>query len=271
MSDWQTEAAEREQQAARERLDRRLRGEAARDDLPLADFLRDVQAAATRAREQFADTACGGFMDRIQECYWTTEQACAQRKANGCPKRIAEYDANLRRYRRNDRTQLQVRWDRGIPGEVALALDGEQQDTDARRIVEGWWVAKPRPRLLLLAGSVGTGKTHAAAALLDRFPGLMVSAHEIRANRNDETYVQRLLIPSLLVIDDLGAEALDGFGEVAAVVERVICARGSGYTVITTNLTLAAFGERYGQRVRDRIKGCGSVAEVAGESMRQTR
>jgi DNA replication protein DnaC len=77
-----------------------------------------------------------------------------------------------------------------------------------------------------------------------------------------------------MVIDDLGVEYLDKNGNFLQRLDELIDERYSNYrqTIITTNLNVKAFKERYGERVADRIREGfefgGAFMELAESSMR---
>lgn len=130
--------------------------------------------------------------------------------------------------------------------------------------------------ILVLSGLVGNGKTVAAARwLIDGLrapptPLFVTSARLSRWDRYDNAAMDRLLLASRLVIDDLGEEFNDTKGNFLAVLDETISDRlaNNRPTVITTNLDLDQFTERYGVRVRDRIKESGRWVEFVDPSMR---
>ncbi len=131
--------------------------------------------------------------------------------------------------------------------------------------------------ILVLSGDPGRGKTVAAAWwLLQHLDGkrnsLFVSAARLsRWERYDRGEMDRLLLAPRLVIDDLGEEFNDTKGNFLAVLDETVCDRIANRrpTVITTNLTAELFFDRYGQRIRDRIREAGRFVVSAGASMRQ--
>jgi len=162
----------------------------------------------------------------------------------------------------------------GIPARfLAITEGGDLRMTQARVAVMagGFYV-------LVLSGKVGNGKTVAACGWLlggleDRTPPLFVSAARLsRWDRYDNAAMDRLLMASRLVIDDLGEEFNDTKGNFLAVLDETISDRlaNNRATVITTNLDLEQFTERYGLRIRDRIKESGRWVEFIEPSMRGT-
>jgi len=129
--------------------------------------------------------------------------------------------------------------------------------------------------ILVLAGDVGRGKTVAASwwllqAVAQRQPLFVSAARLSRWDRYDRGEMDRLLLASRLVIDDLGEEFNDTKGNFLAVLDETISDRVANRrpTVITTNLSLEDFTERYGIRIRDRIREAGRWQSFAGPSMR---
>ena len=158
----------------------------------------------------------------------------------------------------------------GIPARFREVAEGAPADTEAlAEIRRGGF------ELLVMAGDVGRGKTVAAAwwllvAAHQRRPLFVSAARLSRWDRYDNDAMDRLLLASRLVIDDLGEEFNDTKGNFLAVLDETIADRVANRrpTVITTNLTLDAFTERYGIRIRDRIRESGRWQSFAGPSMR---
>jgi len=159
----------------------------------------------------------------------------------------------------------------GIPARFRDVAEGSMAETEA--LAE---VRRGGFELLVMAGDVGRGKTVAAswwllqAAHLRR-PVFVSAARLSRWDRYDNEAMDRLLLASRLVIDDLGEEFNDTKGNFLAVLDETISDRVANRrpTVITTNLTLETFTERYGIRVRDRIRESGRWQSFKGSSMRQ--
>jgi DNA replication protein DnaC len=115
---------------------------------------------------------------------------------------------------------------------------------------------------LLISGSVGTGKTHLVAGIIDYLARLLkrqgvsivftTAINIIRQikfsfdNRNFEETVEALQYPALLVIDDIGSEYGSEFAK--EILFSIIDYRYSEMlpTVITTNLNLSTLRERAG-------------------------
>lgn len=74
-----------------------------------------------------------------------------------------------------------------------------------------------------------------------------------------------------LAIDDLGREYADMHGRWASELDLLIDDRHEMRrpTVITSNISLEEFKERYGERIADRIRQAGLVVSCAGESLRR--
>lgn len=150
----------------------------------------------------------------------------------------------------------------------ALLFDTTLQPTRALQAVQQW-VADPRaPAILVLSGTVGCGKTVAAAwALLQREHSCLwrsaaaVTRAFMRCFETDDQ--DRICACNFLVIDDVGASAHEPQQLTAALVE-IAERRKDKRTIITTNLSRKAFGESYNdQRLRSRFAN-GRMAWVGG-------
>lgn len=146
-------------------------------------------------------------------------------------------------------------------------------------------------RFLLLLGPKGVGKTVAAALavrlILRRFPwneqpsggearqrspGEFVLAASFARlsgyNGPDREWFERCCNATVLVIDDVGAEAQNEFS--ASMLDECLTRRHGNRlrTVITSNLDGKALRTRLGERLSDRISETCVSARVTGESLR---
>ncbi len=156
------------------------------------------------------------------------------------------------------------------------ALDVALDVTEATRKVEEFIAGKRM--FLLLTGSPGTGKSLAACVAVKRAIAdqrSVVFARAVECTRmslfdaDDKAFVERLRRASLVVLDDLGVEGLhDSWRQT---LEDVLDARYASQldTVITTNLDPAAFKARYGDRIVDRIRHDGVIAQCGSVSLRK--
>ena len=152
--------------------------------------------------------------------------------------------------------------------------------------------ASEPPRILLLGGGTGGGKTTATAWLAlksrDLMPGFIRASELERRGRYDKDLRGWIPERTSLVIDDLGAEVLDGKGVFRSFLDELVDDfYGSKRRLIfTTNLqpkiddryraACAAEGrepepqisERYGDRVRSRIIQIGHWAECGNTDLR---
>jgi len=147
-----------------------------------------------------------------------------------------------------------------------------------------------------LDGGVGTGKTLAACQVLrmarrgtyfyaddgsiltswsySSREGLFVRAAELASTspyaEEGKGQWARVRDVSLLILDDLGVERMDNAGIWAQQLDMLIDARYAGRlrTIITSNLDRAAFIERYGARVMDRLESDGLRVACGGDSLR---
>ncbi len=153
----------------------------------------------------------------------------------------------------------------------------------ARNTCEQWADSAPDGpvRDLLLTGKSGLGKTFLLRAMAARLterglPVLMVSAYDfIRAARRDafgeDQDLEELLQAPILMIDDLGSEPLMQNISVEQLFRLVNERQNSRRsTVISTNLDLEEFRQRYTERVASRLTDVRScrVVLLAGNDLR---
>ena len=161
----------------------------------------------------------------------------------------------------------------GVPERyVRTLVEGPYRRTEALRRTEEW--ADGTDCSLLLAGAPGCGKTFAACwALLEGgyWSATFRTARSLmRLSAYSEEEMRAVEAPELLVIDDIGAEWSDGKGFMAAMIDGLLAERHARNhrTVMTSNLTVRQFGQRYGARVADRLRGEGLAYEFNGPSLR---
>ena len=163
----------------------------------------------------------------------------------------------------------------GLPERlVRLVAAGALRETDA--------VAAMREPagITVLSGAPGCGKTVAAASWLFDWAahhleaGLWLTAARLqRWDRYSRAEMDRLFGYPRLVLDDLGTEYLDERGSFMTTLDELVNERyASGRPlVITTNLNVEAFKQRYGERIADRIREAGVFKAVGSQSMRAAR
>lgn len=140
-----------------------------------------------------------------------------------------------------------------------------------------------RKRLLILAGGVGVGKTTAATWVAmkgqDPRPGFIRISELERRGRYDKALGEWLEDKTSLVIDDVGAEYLDGKGAFRSLLDEIIDKFYSNKRtlVMTTNLRPKRksddegeqFYERYGDRVWSRLSQLGEWGDCGTRDLRR--
>lgn len=168
-----------------------------------------------------------------------------------------------------------------VPRRAVEAVKGGCKDTAAIAAV------REAPALTILAGGPGCGKTVAAVwwlmeamrPLVDGHWGVTAApnvaqfidaAHLARWSRYDEEAMDKLLKCDRLVIDDLGNEYMDEKGAFLSVLNEVVINRYDNMrpTVLTTNLPMAKFRARYGDRIVDRLNEGEGFIGITDGSMR---
>ena len=135
-------------------------------------------------------------------------------------------------------------------------------------------------RLLVLAGSVGTGKSLAAAwataeflrSTAERDPWgkprrvddrLWISAPHLSRFSSWDEELTKLEAAPFLVVDDIGEE--ERTPKTGAIIQSMISTRDANAlpTIITTNLDGETFQARYGKRIIDRLRQSGVADDHA--------
>lgn len=167
--------------------------------------------------------------------------------------------------------------------EVAVSHARAVEDT----LAVDWsrkYLGSPK-RMLVLAGGVGSGKTTAATWIAMQLSNaaMFVRAAELEARgRYDQDLRRAIGAASLLVIDDLGAETLDGKGVFRGFFDEIADKFYSGSRrriVITTNLRVRRdetnrapqIAERYGERMLSRLREFGMLGDCGSEDLRRRR
>ncbi len=171
--------------------------------------------------------------------------------------------------------------DNGFPELFVASALAELADTTAMRFVR---VFRHLPsKLLVLAGGVGTGKTTAATWLAlrgqDPRPGFIRVNELERRGRYDRNLGSWLADKTSLVVDDVGAEYLDGKGSFRSLMDEVVDTFYSNrrILVMTTNLRPRKtetgdedqFVERYGERVWSRLHQLGQWGDCGTRDLRR--
>ncbi len=178
----------------------------------------------------------------------------------------------------------------GVPERILKNLFSEEDPLRETKAVE--WVRQfnTQPReawCLVLSGGKGTGKSTGAAVWLhDNVPAngaptytsrYWWSGTRIARTNGYAKEFEKMLQHKFMVIDDLGVEYLDKNGNFLQRLDELIDERYSNFkrTIITTNLNVEAFQNRYGDRVTDRMREGfaygGGFYEIADDSMRARR
>jgi hypothetical protein len=153
--------------------------------------------------------------------------------------------------------------------------------------------APEAPRILVLAGGTGGGKTTAAAWIglksTDRMPGFIRASELERRGRYDKELKVWIPERTSLVIDDIGAELLDGKSVFRSFLDEIVDDFYSSKRrlIFTTNLKPKIddaykaecardnrdpepqFRERYGERVRSRVVQVGQWSDCGNADLRE--
>ena len=176
----------------------------------------------------------------------------------------------------------------GVPERILHNLSdiGSLVSTKAKEAVTNFLLQPREAWCLVLSGGKGTGKSTAAAVWLygnvpEHTPRYLsrywwTGTRIARTNGYHKDY-EKMMETRCMVIDDLGIEYLDKNGNFLQRLDELMDERYSNFrrTVITTNLNAAAFKDRYGERVSDRLRESfaagGQYVEIPENSMRKVR
>lgn len=166
-----------------------------------------------------------------------------------------------------ERDALELGWSRN-----ALVAAKSAYETAAIAKLKTWDVT--RKSIAVLSGSIGTGKTVAAAVwMFQEIRKLQfVRASAFAAMSRYAADSRRLLFTAEgLVLDDLGAEYQDAKGSFLVDLDELIDTYYGNQRplIITTNLRAADFKARYGGRIEDRLRESAVWLSVAGPSLRK--
>lgn len=154
----------------------------------------------------------------------------------------------------------------------ALEAADAHTNTDAVQKAMAWDYSARN--VAVLSGPPGTGKTVAAATWMLHttcYMQFVRSATFAASSRYDQETRERWFGATGLVLDDLGAEYLDGKGSFMVDLDELVDTYYGNRRplIITTNLTADEFKKRYGSRVEDRIRECAQWITVTGASLRR--
>lgn len=157
---------------------------------------------------------------------------------------------------------------------TALVLADELAETPAMKFARSF-AAGPK-RMIVFGGSVGAGKTTGATWLAwhhgGSHAGAITATQLAKAGMYDDKVNNFVQSRTLLVVNDLGAEFLDGKGMFRSVFDGLVdeyYERGARL-VITTNLGKEDLAERYGARVVSRLAEVGTFVRCGDEDLRRT-
>lgn len=166
-----------------------------------------------------------------------------------------------------------ARWRDALPVMYAEArltdLDGEQH----AETITGWLGSGSST--LLLAGSVGSGKTHAAYAVGNAAvaAGMWVEAWTVadllEALRPGGDGAAGAREADVLILDDVTASRVSEFAQESLLSILDARLRNRRRQVVTTNLPYGPMLEQWGARIMDRLAYRWTVCQFTGESRRR--
>lgn len=222
----------------------------------VAEFMADVRAAALRMTGLSPEE-----LDR------RVAEVDAERAAERASYHTVTIDARRQARRRMRAAGV-------LEGHIEALADRDPINCPALRAVRALH-EMPKGGLLVLSGGIGTRKTGSACWLLGQCEGgLYVKANQLLSIAlSDNAQFLKLSHAPAIVLDDLGTEVHDNVnkGYFAQTITSLVddWSYSKGRAVMTCNLDPAAFKQRYGERVADRIRERGRFVRIAGESVRK--
>jgi hypothetical protein len=191
----------------------------------------------------------------LSNCTLEFAATCPMRDHRACPRVLREAMAG--RYGSSPSDVAAEMRRALVPSAIAsLVAHGQCKKTKAISAAEQW--ANGPARVLVLSGGPRVGKTVAACWVVHHLgkSALFYNPELLGRYGGDDGYRLRAAACGLLIVDDLGTEAVDEAGRFQARLEALLCTRyDSGLrTILTTNLAAGAFAKRYGDRVAARIQ-----------------
>ena len=204
-----------------------------------------------------------------EQAAWTDAQWDAHDREIDAQKATEETEADAQR----QRSKVSGLVSRGFSRRSIDAALVADLDAPAIAIMRDWSAAHPREGIAVLSGLPGCGKTVAATwwGLNTEWASCVRAATFATASRYDQETRKGWMTASALVLDDLGSEYADAKGSFLVDLDELIDIHygNRDRMVITTNCTADEFKNRYGSRIVDRLRECGSWLSVGGASMRK--
>lgn len=151
---------------------------------------------------------------------------------------------------------------------------------DNSELADRFFRWKPQDRYgIFCHGAYGTGKSHLLKGLVikhhnpQQFCCYYISANDLFEILRDPTNKegeQKLLIPNMLAVDDLGNEYLTEFVSKRFLnfLDKRIASNGLKINCVTTNLSLEELDKMYDKRSLDRLKETMIFCEARGRTFR---
>lgn len=218
-------------------------------------------------------TALAPWMERLKERGLAVTPPAEDTTVTPVPKEDPE-DARARRQARLD--NYAKRWQDQLPVMYRDASVDDLDDTQHHATVRFW--LESGSLHLVLAGSVGTGKTYAAYAVGNQAlaKGRWVEAWVVgdllaalRPGSSDLGALGRARSCQVLILDDLPAKASDWEAEQLTLILDARLREGL-QTVVTTNITSAQITETWGGRFMDRLRYRLTALTFSGPSRRES-
>ncbi len=162
--------------------------------------------------------------------------------------------------------------------QIANITGGEVLNKDKISKVVSW-LKNGKKESLMIIGGTGTGKTTLAVALAQAigkrnyYPKFISMPKFERMCAEDNTWLDEVADWKYLLLDDVGTESreIKIYGNSRMLFNELIFQRYDRKLpmIITTNLSLAAFEQRYGEKVASRVRELFDIMVMNGKDLRK--
>jgi len=242
----------------------------------MKNFQAESKTEVCEKHGEYESTSFSPFGKRI---LWTTCPACAEEEDRN------RRDEEAQRNREIEKRQLEGKLKEFAAPKRYWGLnlenfnptnDQNKAFVDSKKFVENF--SADNSQVLILCGTVGTGKTRLASAIIQELDfGYYIRAidisRKVRASYSTNEYsevdvIDHFVDQNLLVIDEVGVQS--GTENETLLITDIIDRRYAELksTVLVSNLNKDKLAEVFGQRAWDRIRQDAMYQPMTGQSLR---
>lgn len=225
---------------------------------------------AKDASDLFTSVFRGVFAEQAQ---WTDEQWAKHDAELEAQERARDEEARLASEKRI-LAEKESHFKEWFPARALEAAKVADETAASIQTIARWEWSLENQGICVLSGPPGVGKTVAVtwwAWKHTKKCRFLRSTSFASSSRYDREQREEWFHSGALILDDLGSEYADAKGNFLVDLDELVDVfYGDKRTLlITTNLTAEDFKTRYGERVTDRLRECGTWLSVKGTSLRR--